>query len=180
MLKYQNRTVLLFNIFPCPVNRQLKVYSTILFCKRKYNAGYILLNGKDLNILPISKHLFSRQLLTIRNMSQPEPFNGATCWTDFSILRNPNFFCGPWCTHAITGCLKWMIIGNNDQVRGGDVCWAKQSSNRSQCRRPGRERGAVLVVGTSCLWTESDIQLMQLTLLTSVGTTLCAPSPHIT
>ena len=73
------------------MNRQLKVYSTILSV-RKYNAGYMLLNGEDLNILPISEHLFSRQLLTVRNMSQPEPFNGATCWTDFSILRNPNFF----------------------------------------------------------------------------------------
>lgn len=163
------------------MNRQLKVYSTILFCKGKYNAGYILPNGKDLNILLISKHLFSRQLLTIRNMSQPELFSGATCWTDFSILRNPNFFCDPWCTHAITGCLKWMIIGNNDWVRGGDVCWAKQSSTRSQCHRPGGSGGwAILIAGTSCLWTESDIQLMQLTLLTSVGTTSHAPSPHMT
>lgn len=181
MLKYQNRTVLLFNIFPCPVNHQLKVYSTILFCKRKYNAGYILLNGKDLNILPIRKHLLSRQLLTIRNMSQPEPFNGATCWTDFSILRNPNFFCGPWCTRAITGCLKWMILGIMTRSEVG--MYAGQSSPPTGHNAAGRGRsgeGAVLVVGTSCLWTESDIQLMQLTLLTSVGTTLCAPSPHIT
>ena len=109
-------------------------------------------------------------------MSQPELFNGATCWTDFSILHNPNFFCDPWCIHAIPGCLKWMIIGNNDQVRGGDVCWAKQSSTRSQCHRPGSKE-AVLIAGISCLWTESDIQLIQLTLLTSVGTTLHAPSP---